>query len=208
MKNYQDQKIYKLTKPKNLFILAVFLFSIIVTSNAQINWGIKGGLNYNSNGNLISESENIIINPDSNTGYHFGVFAITSGKIFIRPELVFTHTKSIYEANDLKADFKMDKIDLPILVGLKIIGPLNIFIGPSIQYIINTDLEETDLGDVEKNITVGGVVGVGIQLGNLGVDLKYERGLSSNEAEFIGITDIGRIDTRPKQIIASVSYKF
>jgi len=208
MKNCPVQKIYKLTKLKNLFILTIFLFSIIITSNAQINWGIKGGLNYNSNGDLISESENIIVNPDSNTGYHFGVFATTSGKIFIRPELVFTHTKSIYEANGLKADFKMDKIDLPILVGLKIIGPLNFFIGPSLQYIISTDLENTDLADVEKDITVGGVVGVGVQLGNLGVDIKYERGFSSNEAEFIGITAIGRIDTRPKQIIASVSYKF
>ena len=54
----------------------------------------------------------------------------------------------------------------------------------------------------------GGIVGVGVQAGKLGVDLRYERGFSSNEAEFIGIGDSGRIDTRPKQLIVSVSYKF
>ena len=203
MKNYQNQKIFKFIMPKNFIALCVFLF-VIATSNAQIDWGIKGGLNYNSNGDLISESENIVVNPDSNAGYHFGVFATTKGKIFIRPELVFTHTKSVYEDNNLKADFIMDKIDAPILVGLKIIGILNVFIGPSFQYIINTDLEDIALSDVEKDITVGGIFGVGVQIGKLGVDLRYERGFSSNEAEFIGI-ESGRIDTRPKQLILSLS---
>jgi len=206
MKNYQDQKSYSLTKPKKSIILFVFLFSVIITSNAQIDWGIKGGLNFNSNGKLISESQNIVINPDSNAGYHFGVFATTKGKIFIRPELVFTHTKSVYEDNGLKADFKMDKIDLPILVGLKFLGILNVFAGPSLQYIINTDLEDIALSDVENDITIGGIFGVGVQIGKLGIDFRYERGFSSNEAEFIGIEN-GRIDTRPKQLIASVSFK-
>lgn len=205
MRNYQNQKILKSIKQKTLIFLGVFLFSI-VTSNAQIDWGIKGGLNYNSNGDLISESENIVVNPDSNAGYHFGVFATTKGKIFIRPELVFTHTKSVYEYNNLKADFIMDKIDAPILVGLKIIGILNVFIGPSFQYIINTDLEDIALSDVENDITVGGIFGVGVQIGKLGIDLRYERGFSSNEAEFIGI-ESGSIDTRPKQLIASISFK-
>ncbi|MCH7523580.1 MAG: outer membrane beta-barrel protein [Bacteroidetes bacterium] len=207
MKNYHNLKNNQSIISKTLITLGIFLFGIIITSHAQIDWGIKGGLNYNSNGNLISESKNIVVNPDSNVGYHFGVFLTTKGKIYIRPELVFTHTKSKYEANGLKSDFKMDKIDAPILVGLKIIGPLNIFIGPSFQYIINTDLEDINLAVVEKDFTVGGIVGVGVQVGKLGVDLKYERGFSSNEAEFIGI-DSGRIDTRPKQLIASVSYKF
>ena len=205
MRNYQNQTNFKFIKPKSLIFLGVFLFSI-VTSNAQIDWGIKGGLNYNSNGDLVSESENIVVDPDSNAGYHFGVFATTKGKIFFRPELVFTHTKSVYEYNNLKADFKMDKIDAPILVGLKIIGILNVFIGPSFQYIIKTDLEDIALSDVENDITVGGIFGVGVQIGKLGIDLRYERGFSSNEAEFIGI-DSGRIDTRPKQLIASVSFK-
>lgn len=206
MKNHQDQKTNQFIMSKTLIAMGVFLLGIIITSNAQIGWGIKGGLNFNSNGNLISESENIIVNPDSNTGYHFGVFVTTKGKIYIRPELVFTHTKSNYEENGLNSDFKMDKIDVPVLVGLKIIGPVSLFAGPSFQYIINTDLEDINLADVEKDFTVGGIVGVGVQLGNLGVDLRYERGFSSNEAKFIGIG--GRIDTRPEQLIASVSFKF
>ena len=193
---------------KTILLFASATSSIFIWAQSGTSYGIKAGLNYNSNGSLISESENIIVNPDSNAGYHFGVFVTTKGKIYIRPELVFTHTKSKYEANGLNSDFKMDKIDAPILVGLKIIGPLNIFIGPSFQYIINTDLEDIDLADVDKDFTVGGIVGVGVQVGKLGVDLRYERGFSSNEAEFIGIGDSGRIDTRPKQLIVSVSYKF
>jgi len=49
---------------------------------------------------------------------------------------------------------------------------------------------------------------LGVNLGRLGLDVRYERGFSTNEAEFIGnnITNIsGRVDSRPEQIIFSVS---
>jgi len=52
--------------------------------------------------------------------------------------------------------------------------------------------------------------GVGVNLGRLGLDVRYERGFSENEAEIIGdnITDVsGRVDSRPSQIIFALSLK-
>jgi hypothetical protein len=100
----------------------------------------------------------------------------------------------------------MSKLDLPVLLGFKVIGPLSVFAGPDFQYILNTDFDGVTLGDVENDFTVGLHLGAGVNLGNLGVDLRYERGLSSNEANFVGLSD-QRLDTRPSQFILSLWVK-
>ena len=198
----------KLTIIIVLFLSAItnsYAQSAITNSYAQIDWGIKGGLNFNSNGDIIREIDGIIEDgskSDSKIGYHLGVFLTTKGSssYYLRPELIYTKTKSEYE----EGNFDMSKIDLPILLGFKIIGPISIFAGPSLQYILDTDLEGFSLSDVEKNFTIGLNIGTAVQLGNLGLDLRYERGFTSNEADFL---NIDRIDTRPEQIIISLSFK-
>ena len=187
---------------KKLIVLCAFLL-VATAVNAQIKWGIKGGLNYSSNGDLISETEDIFENPDANAGYHFGAFLTTKGKIFLRPELVFTNTNSDYDGTK----FNVKKLDAPVLVGWDFIGPLNIFAGPAFQYIIDTDLEDVKIDDIESDFTVGLHIGVGVQLGKLGIDLRYETGLSENLASIANVPD-ARLDTRSKQLIAGVSYRF
>lgn len=194
---------------KKLIVLALLLFGVQLTSNAQLfDWGIKGGLNYNSNGDIVDETGDIIADPEANAGFHFGFFAKTKGRVYVRPELVYTQTKSKYSYEGASSKLTLKKIDVPVLLGLKIIGPLHAVIGPSFQYIIDTDLEDIKLDDVENNFTVGGTVGLTVQLAKLGIDARYERGFSSNEAEFLGIDDSGRVDTRPSQLILSASFRF
>ncbi|MDC9721309.1 MAG: outer membrane beta-barrel protein [Urechidicola sp.] len=194
---------------KKKIVLALLLFGAQLTSNAQLlDWGIKGGLNYNSNGDIVDETGDIIADPEANAGFHFGFFTKTKGRVYVRPELVYTQTKSKYSYEGNSSKLTVKKIDAPVLLGLKIIGPLHAVIGPSFQYIIDTDLEDIKLDDVENNFTVGGTVGLTAQLGKLGIDARYERGFSSNEAEFLGIDDSGRVDTRPSQLILSASFRF
>lgn len=189
-------------------LLLIFLLSTGITfSQIEKSWGIKAGLNYNSNGKLkeLSEAGGNIISEKANSkvGYHIGVFGkLDFPKVYLRPELVYTKTKSDYDG----ADFDMSKLDLPVLLGYKIIGPLSVFAGPSFQYILDTDLEGTDLEDVENDFTVGLNVGAAVQLGNIGLDMRYERGFSNNEASFIS-NNIGRVDSRPSQLIFSLSLR-
>ena len=104
------------------------------------------------------------------------------------------------------------KIDLPILLGHEIIGPLHVFAGPSIQLVLGNDfdLSNVALTDLEKNTTIGFQFGAGINLGRLGLDVRFERGLSPNQISLINnnITTISEsfIDTRPTQVIFALSY--
>ncbi|NRA91084.1 MAG: PorT family protein [Psychroserpens sp.] len=188
------------------FIIALTCFTV----QAQIipKFGIRAGLNYNANGDYFESIGANAENPDRNVGYHVGVFGKFGGKIFIRPELVYTATKSSYDSDD----FSMSKIDAPMLVGLKVIGPLNVFAGPSFQYILNTEFDGIDIDEVENDFSVGLNFGVGVQIHKIGVDLRYERGFNENEAVFIndnvGSNAVSRIDTRPDQLILSLSVTF
>src|SRR5690606_41421510 len=107
-------------------------------------------------------------------------------------------------------DLKLNKFDIPLLVGLNILEPEHIFAVPALQYILVTELEDVKLEDVKNDLTIGFQIGAGVNLSEeLGLDIRYERGFSENEAKFVGNDAVERrIDTRPSQIILGLSYKF
>ncbi|MBC2840128.1 porin family protein [Robiginitalea sp. SC105] len=186
---------------RTLLCCLLAFFSLAAFSQKDPGFGIKAGLNFNSNGDYKFDSAPDL-NSDTKMGYHLGVFGQIGDKWFFRPELIYTKTKSEYDG----ADFDMSKLDLPLLVGVRILGIAKVFAGPDLQYILNTDFDQITLGDVENDFTIGLHIGAGVDLGNIGIDLRYERGLSSNEAEFVNLPD-QRLDTRPSQFILGLSVK-
>ncbi|XLS30362.1 outer membrane beta-barrel protein [Flavobacteriaceae bacterium M23B6Z8] len=189
---------------KKAIVVLLMLATAGVMAQKDSGFGLKGGLNYNSNGEYFRDAGNIAEDPTANIGYHIGFWGkVDLGKLYLRPELVYTKTKSDYDGDK----FDMSKLDAPILLGLDVIGPLSVFAGPSLQYILDTDLDGIVLNDVESDFTVGLNIGASVSLGNLGIDLRYERGFSDNEADFVGLSGSGRIDTRPEQLILSLSIK-
>ena len=193
---------------KKLIISTALLAVISLTSNAQngTGFGIKGGLNYNANGDYFESISSNAQHPDRNIGYHLGFFGKIGDKVYFRPELVYTTTKSDYRSDD----FKMKKLDAPMLVGFRVLGPLNVFGGPSFQYILDSDFDGISINDIESDFSVGLNFGIGFELEKIGIDLRYERGFNSNEANFINNNLNGvssRLDTRPDQLILSLSVK-
>lgn len=196
-------------------VLLALLMIAGVSGFAQNGFGVKGGLNYSDNGKIeftdvTTTGENIMEeNADRKTGYHFGIFYRANlGPVFLKPELLYTASKSSYTYNNKNTDYDVSKLDLPILVGVDILGPLNVFAGPSLQYILENDLQGISLEEVEKEFTVGAQFGVGVQLGNIGLDVRYERSLTENQAEVLKLNNpegVRRIDTRPDQFIVSLS---
>ncbi|OYX22493.1 MAG: hypothetical protein B7Z06_11565 [Flavobacteriales bacterium 32-35-8] len=190
---------------KKTILLALFLVSISSFTYAQsaTGFGIKGGLNYNANGDYFESIGSNAKNPDRNVGYHIGLFGKVGNQIYFKPELVYTSTKSDYD----NESFEMQKLDAPLLVGIKVLGPVSVFAGPSFQYILDSDFNGITIDDIENDFSVGLNFGIGLNINKLGIDLRYERGFSDNEATFIGNNGIGtsRLDTRPDQLILSLS---
>ncbi|MEO0572437.1 MAG: outer membrane beta-barrel protein [Bacteroidota bacterium] len=191
---------------KTLLMVVAVLASYGVYAQAGSGFGFKAGANYNGNGDYFNSVEDAFENPDRNAGFHIGVYGKLGNRIYLRPELVYTNTTSGYEQGDLK----IQKLDIPVLVGTKIIGPLHGFIGPSFQYILNSKFDDVTIDDIDNDLTVGFNLGAGVNLGRFGVDLRYERGFTENEISFINSNIVNvndRVDTRPDQLILSFSLK-
>lgn len=193
-------------------ILIVFLaLGLSQISNAQINFGIKGGVNYNNNGDatLSSTGNDIIDGAESKSGFHAGVWF--RGKLpilglYLRPEIVYTQVKSEYTYKSAATDYDFKKLDVPVLLGKKVLGFGNVFIGPSFQYIIEDDFSFSDLSsdDFDK-FSVGMQMGFGVEFGKVGLDVRWERGLSDSEARFTDNNTNITVDNRTNQIIFGLS---
>lgn len=200
---------------KTLLVAAFALIGATAFAQSGSGFGVKAGLSYNKNGDLISSvsdgGQDIVEGANGKTGFHFGFWGkLDFPKIYLRPELVYSKTKSSYDVNGDSQDYDISKLDMPVLLGYKLIGPLHIFAGPAFQYTLKNDLGDLQVEDVKNDFTVGLNTGVGVNLGKIGVDVRYERGFTKNEAEFIdnNVTTVsGRVDSRPSQIIFALSLK-
>ncbi len=195
-------------KFSNLVIMITMLFSSFAWS--QLNLGIKAGLNYDTLGDITSTEELSLnmLNSNSETGFHMGIYTNLDLLVFyLRPELQYTQTKSTFGE---QGSLSLNKLEAPVLLGYKLLGPLSVFAGPSFQYIISDQSDEITLGELKENFTVSLQMGTELKLGRLGVGIRFERGFTDNEVIILNQNDInfeaGQIDTRSKQWILSLSY--
>ncbi|MDG1320573.1 MAG: porin family protein [Polaribacter sp.] len=203
---------------KKGILLICLTFAFSQSTNAQLHFGIKGGLNYNSE-TIIAVTENVFEGAESKTGYHAGIWLrakIPVLGIYIRPELIYTNLESSITylpegivADALQTDFSFQKIDIPVLFGKKFLGVGNVFIGPSFQYVLAQDFDLNDIPEVTGDgFTVGLQIGAGIELGKLGIDVRLERGFNDIESRFLDDTTSIEFDTRVNQILIGLSYRF
>jgi len=202
---------------KKKILLIAFALLAIQFGYSQISYGIKGGVNYNFSGKLTELSTvtnnigpDILHGAKNKAGFHVGFWLKTKFilGISIRPELVYTQLKTGYNISQ-GVNLTTQKLDLPILLDTKIIGPLHFFIGPSIQYILNSKFNSSDIKNINgDDFTIGMQLGTGVQLGNLGFDVRWEKGIK-NKLTATNITKLTnlKVDNRPNQIIFSASIK-
>jgi len=193
-------------------IVLIALFVGIMSVSAQVKFGAKAGVNYNNFGDAKAVGEDIInTKANGKSGYHMGVWAkakVPVLGVYVRPEFVYTKLKTDYGRETLE----INKIDVPVLIGAKLVGPVHAFVGPAFQFILDSDYSVEDLKDIKTDdFSLGMQLGVGVELGKLGIDVRWERGLSKNETKLtskIEGSDAFEIDTRPNQIIFGLSYEF
>ena len=136
---------------KNLFtILATVISLTIGFAQDGPAFGFKAGLNYNGNGNYIESIQDNVENPDRNIGFHAGFFGKFGNALYFRPELVFTSTKSDYDSGK----FNMQKLDAPLLIGVKLVGPLSVFGGPSLQYILSSKFNDNSSKNIDFTMSL------------------------------------------------------
>ena len=146
---------------------------------------------------------------ESKMGYHLGLFArINLPIIFLQPEVLYTNTGGSFSNNSFNYDVNFDRLDIPVMVGMKLGGLFRFQAGPVASYVLNSDMvarNGTRSGIVppKEDFTFGYQAGVGIDIGNFLLDLKYEGALTNSINNFAQVPT----DQRQNQLIVSMGFR-
>ena len=189
-------------------ILILLLLNTELTFS-QFDYGLKIGLNFDSAGKIKLASDQLEKQGalNSKTGHHFGIYTEVDFLIFyIRPELQFTKVISQFEDNLIDTA----RIELPVSLGVTLMGPLSFFLGPIAYYNFSHKSNELKLEEIQKKTSLGLNIGTRVRLGALGVDLRYERAFSAIETKILSEAEIpvvGQLNTQTNQFTLGVSFK-
>ncbi|EMS31040.1 hypothetical protein C943_02613 [Mariniradius saccharolyticus AK6] len=148
---------------------------------------------------------------DAKFGYHLGAFVRMGGhSIFVQPELLFTNTggtvvKSGQGTNETySASF--NRLDIPLMFGFKLAKVFRVQAGPVASVLMNYKIEDSVDAVVDadySSATVGYQAGIGLDVGNVILDFKYESSLSKLSKGVAGF----ETDTRQNQLILSAGFR-
>jgi hypothetical protein len=184
----------------------LILCAMYVPVQGQVNKdiarvGFKGGINFSSLNTEDSQDSKML------AGFNVGLFGkvpITQ-KVAFQPELYFTTKGAEVTYNNTFVDgiarFKLNYIELPVLLAINVTDNFNIHTGLYASYLVSGKVKNesnVNLFDFEENIEaddynrfdVGFAVGAGIDFGSLGIGVRYNYGLTTvgKERSFLGTT--------------------
>ena len=173
--------------------------------NKFIKFGVKAGVNLNTSGDIdeIISSNSSLADIDGNrNGFNVGIYSeIKLLMLYLRPELHYSEFK-----DNLKVT--QSRIEAPISLGLKVLPILSGFAGPTLRYEMTSD---DKLPTGPEDLSVGIHFGARLHLGKLGLDVRYDQGLSEDilKAAGVGSSSIPvELDNSPGLISLGLSYAF
>ena len=212
--------------------MRIFILFFLITSSslvAQGNLGINFGLNDDNFGsieNIKTKIDDYDLDLKNSTGFQLGLFTeIDLITFYIRPEinLIFSKSKNgtaftslnnntniLSESiNIAEHTYKSTDIQVPIIFGYKVLGPISIFAGPTFKYNLSNS-SNFDLEEIEDKYNLSLLLGTRVKVKSFSVGLRYERGLNNKELLIINANGIdidnANIDTTTNKLSLNISY--
>ena len=209
-------------KKHSILVLLFFNFTLLFSQEFSI--GIKGGLNFNNIGELyhigfangggigVIPIDDVYYKAKNESSSHFGgLLTIDFKTVFIRSEINFTTLKNNYPLAKKTSYWTSSKIDIPILVGVKIYKPISFYVGPAFSKISTMELKGAEHPLYFKKSAINLNTGILVDFGRFGFDVRYEYGLKSFDDQRVDIiravygTNVGYLlKYNPSQIIVSL----
>ena len=209
-----------------LILFFLFYSSVLV---AQGSLGVNFGLNDDNFGsieNIKTKVDDYNLDLKNSTGFQLGLFTeIDLITFYIRPEinLIFSKSKngtaftSIGNSNSILNEsiniaehtYKSTDIQVPIIFGYKILGPVSLFAGPTFKYNLSNS-SNFDLEDIKDKYNLSILLGTRVKVRSFSLGLRYERGLNNNELLIVNANGIdidnANIDTTTNKLSLNISY--
>lgn len=172
-------------------IFTILTLAIITTSYAQVNFGLRGGLNLSDYSNLES---------DKKTDLYFGAFlSVKLGNLYtLQPELTYskegTKLKGIYgrlRSNTIEANF----FSVAVINKFNVAKRAHVVIGPYLDIRMSENIEYAYIADdysyyesVTNGADIGFIFGLGFDItDSFTIEARYKQG-------FIDTFDLDYLD--------------
>ena len=166
-------------KSIKLLATAILLTIGVVTVKAQtgdITLGVKAGVSIST----LKTGLNAITDKSGKVGINAGIFARTGDDLYFQPEVNFASFSDKYSFNAKTYDAKFRMINVPLLVGYKLVKNkdmnFRISAGPDLYYNLKKPVAPT--GYDYKKFSAGAAADAGVDIGNITLDARYSLGLS------------------------------
>lgn len=166
---------------KLIFTIALCLVGFIGISQARVELGLKGGMNFSS-----LKVEDGADNIDSKTGYHAGIYGMVKvANIGIQPEILYSRKGATVKdfTGGAQEEFENDFVylDIPVIAKLYLPLGLNLQLGPQFGMLLSAESDGEDVKDAYKNSDLSAALGAGW-------DAPF--GLRLNARYLLGLNDI------------------
>ena len=159
------------------------MVALMATMQAQagllpsFKWGVKGGLDYQVNDFKSAASD---IDFKSNTGWFGGAHATLSwGMLGVRPEIIYSQNK--FNVEGIDGSVKMNKLDLPLLAQLQLLGIVAVHAGPTFNIMTNTSGTSKGAEWDIKRPTIGYAVGAEVEIWKIAISARYNGAFKKSE---------------------------
>ena len=160
---------------KNILIAVLCISSISYGQTFQV--GAKAGVNIS---NFTGNSNVDQVKANSLVGFHVGGFIdFNLGNVLaLQPELLFSSEGAKVNDGISTSDYKINYINVPVMVKLRVGGGLYLEAGPQIGFKANEKINgNTETFFKSTDLSVAGGLGFHSKMG-LGVGARYTAGLS------------------------------
>lgn len=169
-------------KGKHILTTIVLLLTMLPVSAVVPKLGLqaRAGLNVND---FSASMEGL--NLSTRLGFHAAVAVpVSLGTLGVQPELMYLH--NAVKINGRKV--KMNDVELPVLLTIRIIRPLNLLIGPSFALSDNSYYrvggERREFGNAQPTVTY--MAGAAVKLNHLVLDCRFHGTFNRTENHFEG----------------------
>jgi len=203
----------------------ILVLSISTLATAQFHIGVRAGIQSTSlkPGDIIGvrgADEDLGLKiQNADYGLHAGLYLeLALGGIFIRPEATIstqkvdfrlTQVSNIGVLGDLFTE-RYTTLDVPVQLGFKL-GPLYILGGPNARFFVAGDSDLYDLPEYEQqweSISMGYIGGVGLKIGRIGFDVRYEGNLTAFGDHMRFFNQEVHFDDKPSRLFAGLTLEF
>ncbi|MGV3630788.1 MAG: hypothetical protein ACO1O6_06265 [Bacteroidota bacterium] len=154
-----------------------FICSPFVSYSQMLSGGVVGGVSTGEvRMNHVGDGFNDVVTGDNILGYEAGVFLkFKAGPVYIKPMALYNHQSGHVTFDDESVAYRANKIGVPVMFGLNILGPISIEAGPVYNYLVDVtqNFDDTRDWDVGQN-GLGYRAGLAFDFGPLMLNASYE----------------------------------